>query len=137
MLLELMSGGDLKAKLLRVRTLSPSVAAFYSACTAATLIHLRELNVIYRDLKPENLVIDHSGYLKLIDFGLSKVLTAADGRTWTLCGTPHFMAPEIIRGRGCAPLPNACTPRLSPTPAPHACTPPCTPPLHSARGFAC
>ena len=98
-LLELISGGDLKAKLERVRTLSPSCSAFYAACTSAALMHLHSLGVVYRDLKPENLVIDHAGYLKLIDFGLSKVL-ATDGRTWTLCGTPHFMAPEVVRGRG-------------------------------------
>ena len=101
MLLELMSGGDLKAKLERLRCLPPSCCAFYAACTSAALLHLHALDIVYRDLKPENLVIDHSGYLKLIDFGLSKVLSSsADGRTWTLCGTPHFMAPEIIRGRG-------------------------------------
>ena len=51
-------------------------------------------------LQPENLVIDACGYVKLIDFGLSKVLSSVDGRTWTLCGTPQFVAPEIIRGRG-------------------------------------
>jgi len=99
MLLELMSGGDLKAKLLRVRTLSTECAAFYAACTAAALQHLHQLKIVYRDLKPENLVISRGGALKLIDFGLSKVLGDA-GRTWTLCGTPQFMAPEIIKGHG-------------------------------------
>lgn len=98
MLLELISCGDLNARLGIMHTLPPDSAAFYAACTGAALLHLHSLNVVYRDLKPENLVVDHRGYLKLIDFGLSKVL--GEGRTWTLCGTPHFMAPEIVRGRG-------------------------------------
>ena len=51
------------------------------------------MNLIHRDLKPENLLIDHRGYVKLTDFGFCKRL---DGRAWTLCGTPQYLAPEII-----------------------------------------
>ena len=52
---------------------------------------------MYRDLKPENLVLDKNGMLKVVDFGMAKQTTM---RTFTVCGTPEYMAPEIINGRG-------------------------------------
>ena len=54
-------------------------------------------NVIYRDLKPENLLLDAKGYVKVCDFGFAKRIK---DRTWTLCGTPEYLAPEIIRSKG-------------------------------------
>ncbi len=58
---------------------------------------LQSKNIIYRDLHPENLLFDHKGYLRLIDFGFAKV---CDGKTYTLCGTPEYMAPEIFLNKG-------------------------------------
>lgn len=55
--------------------------------------------IVYRDLKPENLMVDSKGYLYLIDLGASKFLNKGD-RTFTIIGTPHYMAPEVIRGKG-------------------------------------
>jgi cGMP-dependent protein kinase len=52
---------------------------------------------VHRDLKPENVMIDEMGYPKLIDFGTAKVV---EGRTFTIVGTPHYMAPEVISGKG-------------------------------------
>eukprot|EP00940_MAST-03C_sp_MAST-3C-sp2_P001662 g1662.t1 len=69
----------------------------YAACVADSLIYMHSLNILYRDLKLENLCLDHKGVVKLIDFGLSKEVT---GRTFTTAGTPEYMAPEMIQGRG-------------------------------------
>lgn len=57
---------------------------------------MHQKNIIYRDLKPENLLIDREGHIKIADFGFAKKLH--NDRTFTLCGTPEYLAPEIILG---------------------------------------
>ena len=59
--------------------------------------YLHSKNIVYRDLKPENILIGADGYLKLTDFGFAKVV---EGRTFTLCGTPEYIAPEILKNQG-------------------------------------
>ena len=59
--------------------------------------YLHSKNTIYRDLKPENILIDHRGYLKLTDFGFAKIV---ESRTYTLCGTPEYLAPEMLLNKG-------------------------------------
>jgi len=58
---------------------------------------LQTKNIIYRDLRPENILLDHKGFLRLIDFGFAKV---CEGKTYTVCGTPEYMAPEIFLNQG-------------------------------------
>ena len=70
---------------------------FYAAMIVAAFEYLHERNIIYRDLRPENLLIDAEGYLKVVDFGFAKRI---DGKTFTVCGTPDYMAPEIILNKG-------------------------------------
>lgn len=70
---------------------------FYGAQVAAMFEYLHSKDVIYRDLKPENLLISFDGYLKLTDFGFAKVCA---NKTYTLCGTPEYIAPEVILNTG-------------------------------------
>lgn len=72
-------------------TFTESMAAFYAAELVLALSHLHSLGIIYRDLKPENCLLDQSGHILLTDFGLSK--TSLDGKTNTICGTVEYMAP--------------------------------------------
>lgn len=71
-------------------------ARFYFACVVLGLKTMQERDIAYRDLKPENLMIDKKGYIKIADFGLAKKTL----RTFTVCGTPEYMAPEILLSRG-------------------------------------
>lgn len=75
------------------------VTKFYIASLVLVLEHLHSRNIVYRDLKPENLLLDAQGYIKVTDFGFAKELPDGD-RTFTLCGTPEFLAPEVVRGVG-------------------------------------
>ena len=89
-------GGELYALLHLLGRLEEPHVAFYCACVTEALAHLHAMRVVYRDLKPENLLLDEVGYLKVVDFGLAKEL-GADGRTHTVCGTPEYLAPEVVR----------------------------------------
>jgi len=102
-ILELAPGGELWAELYEVHEgegIPTSSARFYAGCVASALAHMHEEGIAYRDLKPENLLIDAEGYLKVVDFGFAKLLTETETRTWTICGTPEYLAPEIIACKG-------------------------------------
>jgi cGMP-dependent protein kinase len=96
-LVEFIRGMDLFDVLRELNLLKECDARFYTGCISLILEHLHERNIIFRDLKPENVVIDAEGYPKLIDFGTAKFV---NGRTYTIVGTPHYMAPEVITGHG-------------------------------------
>lgn len=97
LLTEYVRGMDLFDVLRKMNEVSNENAKFFICCLVVILEHLHERDIIYRDLKPENIMIDEDGYPKLIDFGISKFVR---DRTYTLVGTPHYMAPEIILGKG-------------------------------------
>ncbi|CAD8203280.1 unnamed protein product [Paramecium octaurelia] len=97
LVLEFVSGGELFTYLRSIGRLDTQHAAFYGAQVASIFEYLHSKNIIYRDLKPENLLIADDGYLKLTDFGFAKVV---EGRTYTLCGTPEYLAPEILLNKG-------------------------------------
>lgn len=97
MLLSYVPGGELFTHLRRAQRFTPDVTRFYLATIVLALKYLHSFNIIYRDLKPENLLLDSRGYLRLTDFGFAKIV---DDRTWTLCGTPEYLAPEIIQSDG-------------------------------------
>ncbi|KIY44755.1 kinase-like protein [Fistulina hepatica ATCC 64428] len=95
MILDFAAGGDLFQLLRRSGKFPEKVVKFYSAEVALALNFMHSCNVIYRDLKLENILIGGDGHIKVADFGFAKV---ADERAWTLCGTPDYIAPEVIRG---------------------------------------
>ncbi|XP_073919932.1 cAMP-dependent protein kinase catalytic subunit PRKX isoform X3 [Castor canadensis] len=97
MLMEFVPGGELFTYL-RNRGCFPSATGlFYTAEIVCAIEHLHAKGIVYRDLKPENILLDRDGHIKLTDFGFAKKLV---DRTWTLCGTPEYLAPEVIQSKG-------------------------------------
>ena len=80
--------------------LQANIIQFYLRCISSAMEHLHQNNIIHRDCRADNFMQDEQGYPKLLDFGLSKRLKFGSGITFTVCGAPEFMAPEIILGSG-------------------------------------
>nr|XP_042902919.1 cGMP-dependent protein kinase, isozyme 2 forms cD4/T1/T3A/T3B [Parasteatoda tepidariorum] len=99
MLMECCLGGELWTILRDRGSFDESTTRFYVACVVEAFVYLHSRNIIYRDLKPENMILDTQGYVKLVDFGFAKKLQPGQ-KTWTFCGTPEYVAPEIIMNRG-------------------------------------
>ena len=99
MLLELCQGGEIFTRLLQCGTLDEGAAKFYFGCIVMAMKALHANNCVYRDLKPENVLLDRLGYAKLGDFGFAKPLERS-GRTYSHCGTPEYVAPEMLANGG-------------------------------------
>lgn len=99
MVMEYVPGGEVFSHLRKLSCFEMDAVRFYSGEILLVLEELHKHNIIYRDLKPENLLFDRDGHIKFIDFGFAKKV---DDRTYTICGTPEYLAPEIIRGEGCS-----------------------------------
>mmetsp|Transcript_88843 Transcript_88843/g.265050 ORF Transcript_88843/g.265050 Transcript_88843/m.265050 type:complete len:361 (-) Transcript_88843:90-1172(-) len=97
LVLEFVNGGELFSYLRKQGRLPDADARFYAGEIVLAFGYLHSMNIIYRDLKPENLLIDCEGHMKITDFGFAKEV---EDRTWTLCGTPEYLAPEIIQSKG-------------------------------------
>ena len=117
MLLELVQGGELWSLLYQapaeavprptngLEGISESAARFYTACVTSAFGKIHSLGYVYRDLKPENLLVDKQGYLRVIDFGFTKKIPWVAGgkrheKSTTLCGTPEYLAPELVLSKG-------------------------------------
>ncbi|CAK4677207.1 hypothetical protein LEN26_005249 [Aphanomyces euteiches] len=114
MLLELVQGGELWSLLYEKAYLVPKglcgafdvpSARFYAANVVEVFRYLQTVGVAYRDLKPENLMLDSQGYLKMVDFGFAKHIPFYKGsqlceKSFTLCGTPEYLAPELVLNKG-------------------------------------
>ncbi|XP_044317594.1 cAMP-dependent protein kinase catalytic subunit 3 isoform X2 [Drosophila rhopaloa] len=97
MIFDYVCGGELFTYLRNAGKFTSQTSNFYAAEIVSALEYLHSLQIVYRDLKPENLLINRDGHLKITDFGFAKKLR---DRTWTLCGTPEYIAPEIIQSKG-------------------------------------
>ncbi|XP_013404642.1 serine/threonine-protein kinase Sgk1 [Lingula anatina] len=95
--LDYVNGGELFFHLQKERYFAEPRAKFYAAEMASAIGYLHSLNIIYRDLKPENILLDSQGHVVLTDFGLCKEGIEEYGTTSTFCGTPEYLAPEVLR----------------------------------------
>jgi len=114
MLMEIVQGGELWTYIYEKTSIIPRTKAgglsvkdtqFYSGCVISAFKYIHGMGVAYRDLKPENLLMDHKGYLKVIDFGFAKHIPyTKNGRpqakSFTLCGTPEYLSPELVLSKG-------------------------------------
>jgi len=97
MVLEYIVGGEFFTHLRTQARFDDQSSRFYSAQIVLIFEYLHEKDIIYRDLKPENLLLDKEGYIKITDFGFAKEVLF---KTYTLCGTPEYIAPEVLLNKG-------------------------------------
>jgi serine/threonine protein kinase len=97
---DFLQGGELCYHLRKEKRFSEPKMKFYVCQIILAIEHLHKNNIIYRDLKPENILFDKEGNIKVTDFGLSKIINNENNRAYTICGTPEYLAPEILMQKG-------------------------------------
>eukprot|EP00294_Goniomonas_avonlea_P006280 CAMPEP_0114559828 /NCGR_PEP_ID=MMETSP0114-20121206/11128_1 /TAXON_ID=31324 /ORGANISM="Goniomonas sp, Strain m" /LENGTH=462 /DNA_ID=CAMNT_0001745321 /DNA_START=12 /DNA_END=1400 /DNA_ORIENTATION=+ len=100
LVLDYVNGGDLFTHLQNFRRFPLEQGRLYAAEMVLAFEHLHGLGVVYRDLKPENILMGADGHIRLTDFGLSKEHMAAGDTTNSFCGTPEYLAPEVLQNHG-------------------------------------
>ncbi|KAH3670410.1 hypothetical protein OGAPHI_000925 [Ogataea philodendri] len=100
LVLSFINGGELFYHLQKARRFPLIRAKFYICELLSAIENLHSMNIVYRDLKPENILLDYQGHIALCDFGLCKINMQLDQKTNTFCGTPEYLAPELLMGKG-------------------------------------
>lgn len=100
LVMSFINGGELFYHLQREGKFDQDRSRFYAAELLCALEHLHGFNVVYRDLKPENILLDYTGHIALCDFGLCKLNMSETEKTNTFCGTPEYIAPELLESQG-------------------------------------
>jgi protein kinase A len=98
-ILEFVNGGEMFTHIQKQKKhrFEEDQTRFFAAETVLAFEYLHNLDIVFRDLKPENMLIDYRGHIRVTDFGFAK---RVDDKTWTMCGTPEYLAPEIIVNKG-------------------------------------
>ena len=97
---EFMQGGEMFFHLHKEKRFSNEKTRFYIIEIILAIEFLHKNKMLYRDLKPENIMVDSNGHIKLTDFGLSKMIKKTKEKAFTICGTPQYLAPEILSDEG-------------------------------------
>ena len=97
---EFMQGGEMFFHLHKEKKFSEEKTKFYVVEILLAIEFLHKNKMLYRDLKPENILIDATGHIKLTDFGLSKMVKKIKEKAFTICGTPQYLAPEVLTDEG-------------------------------------
>ena len=97
--MDICTGGEIFFHLSNFKRFTEPMAKFYFAEIVLALEYLHQRDIVYRDIKPENILIDIDGHVKIADFGLAKVIPKRE-KSYSFCGSPEYMSPEMLRGKG-------------------------------------
>jgi serine/threonine protein kinase len=93
--MDICTGGEMFFHLGKIGRFTETQAKFYFAEMLEAFEYLHKKDIVYRDIKPENILIDIDGHIKITDFGLSKVIEKRK-KSYSFCGSPEYMCPEIL-----------------------------------------